>query len=68
MATPVEIRPKSRNAQGRLRKSLATLIFALAVGGHGLCLVVAEESGHSIQLDRSDVVIAAIRDVLAVTR
>ena len=31
-------------------------------------VVVAEESGHSIQLDRPDAVIAAIRDVLAATR
>ena len=28
-------------------------------------VVVAEESGHSIQLDRPDVVIGAIREVLA---
>ena len=45
MAMPIEIRPDGRTVRRRLLQFFATLSFALAVGVHGLCPVVAEESG-----------------------
>lgn len=45
MTTPVDICFDGRTVRGRLLLFFAALIFAPAVGGHGLCLVVAEELG-----------------------
>ena len=43
MATPVEISPDVRTVRGRLLHSLASLLFAIAIGEHGSCPVVAED-------------------------
>ena len=45
MATPFETGRKHRTVQGHSFQSLAMLIFVIAVGGHGLRPVVAEELG-----------------------
>ena len=59
------ITPEVSQAYERVWAQMQDELAALSPQGR---LVVAEGSGHGVQVDRPDVVIAAIRDVLAATR
>jgi pimeloyl-ACP methyl ester carboxylesterase len=60
-----DVTPEVAQAYEAIWAQMQDELAALSPQGR---VVVAEESGHSIQLDRPDVVIAAIQDVLAATR
>jgi pimeloyl-ACP methyl ester carboxylesterase len=59
-----EVTPEVAQAYEQIWAQMQDELAALSPRGR---VVVAEESGHSIQLDRPDVVIGAIQDVLATT-
>ena len=61
MATPVQIGPDGRTVRDRLLKSLATLIFAVVIGGHGVFPVVAEELG--VKEHRPNIVVILADDL-----
>ena len=59
------ITPEVSQAYEQVWAQMQDELAALSPRGR---VVVAEGSGHGVQVDRPDVVIAAIRDVLAATR